>query len=560
MKYQLRSSFLCRVVKLILPVFICTSIQAEPQITIFGVNDGQQVIIPNTLSPQIEVSDSNGLSISYHALLNGTPFNSGTTLSEEKYYKLSVFAENSLGETTNQSVSFSIRKRPELNLVAALASGGASLQANQVNIDATVYVASKAVDNFNIRDVNAYSYKGWILDENGQVMNSHPIEIQSSTNRLIQPLQKQICYEEILPTDSKNISNTTTANCACGSVEEITPLGATDPLSIIRTRYSPSISKKSLQIQNGYAVLNFKGSFSPITRGTPTALEIEGIGYKNELTKYDTYGRIPLNIENNPEEALALGGGVIEPGDGGVEVDPAPKCEWKKSLTKGSKSQGWPNFSTSCAVGGGRKQVLVEGLIAEGQSLEGSGLYARNPCGMTDSPISSSQSVMSNFTYKVYLVGSCEKPTITFSMKPRFKLSVKRENDAASTLGGAIDILAVPSGKKATAVGALGIGKSEDIPATIHFGGGIKVDVSINNGSGSYFDNFFDQASGTIQSSSIIFSGITAGYVDLLARNNNAFTAFTNLAEAELSDAAVRIQGTATCDECDCKSSIDFSL
>lgn len=558
----------CKTILYLTFLFISSAAIATPQIEVTGISSGEQVILPNSVTININVTDPNDPNVHFEARLNGDLYASGTTITDEKIYSLSVFALNRLGETAESDISFSIRKRPLLSVVPAVVEGTLSQINNRISITKKLYVASKASDNFNIRDVNAYSYRGWILDENGRIMNNSPLQILANTTKIVEPLQKQICYEEILPADGKYQRVASTANCTCGTVEEISTLGSLDAMSIIKARYKPALLGKNLLIQNGYAVMTFQGDFIPLTTGTPTFLEVEGIGYKSNNQKYDVYGKVPLSDASNPELAISVGGGVIEPGDGGVEIDPAPKCEWKTSITGGKKDKGKYESHDCGRFANGTRHADSTGLVAFGRLLDGDKIEAVNQC---YNPVGfapemrQDQGVISDFQAKVYLVGSCEKPKINFIMTPRFTLNLYREENAAGVIGGVIDILANPSGKRAIASGAIALGERNEFGTTFSVGTkGLEIDYGVGGSTHNTMErSFFANEGASIQSSSVIFDGVVAGRTLMVARGTSGTNMYRNLIQGDLTKpnpAKAEIAGDASCDECDCKASFNFEF
>ena len=92
--------------------------KTPPTLTIDGVIDGQ--ITNQDLTPVFSVIDNltifNSLSVSAtlreNSSLTENPFISGTTISEEGNYTLSIFAEDQAGNTNSLSISFTIDKVP----------------------------------------------------------------------------------------------------------------------------------------------------------------------------------------------------------------------------------------------------------------------------------------------------------------------------------------------------------------------------------------------------------------------------------------------------------------
>jgi lactocepin len=90
----------------------------DPSFTVEGVKDGQTYEQPVT--PTIEPGKGTTLTIT----LNGEPFESGTTITQDGEYKLVIVAKNSRGKETTSEIEFTIELDVPLIIVTGVENGG----------------------------------------------------------------------------------------------------------------------------------------------------------------------------------------------------------------------------------------------------------------------------------------------------------------------------------------------------------------------------------------------------------------------------------------------------
>lgn len=90
----------------------------DPSFTVEGVEDGQTYEQPVT--PTIEPGKGTTLTIT----LNGEPFESGTTITQDGEYKLVIVAKNSRGKETTSEIKFTIELDVPLITITGVEDGG----------------------------------------------------------------------------------------------------------------------------------------------------------------------------------------------------------------------------------------------------------------------------------------------------------------------------------------------------------------------------------------------------------------------------------------------------
>ncbi|MHB8873510.1 MAG: Ig-like domain-containing protein [Myxococcaceae bacterium] len=93
--------------------------QTPPSVSVYGVADGQ--VTNQDVAPVVTVSDLHPGSSA--VTLNGQPFVPGSVLSAEGSYLLAVSASDAAGNTTSESIGFTIDKTPPIVTVAGVIDG-----------------------------------------------------------------------------------------------------------------------------------------------------------------------------------------------------------------------------------------------------------------------------------------------------------------------------------------------------------------------------------------------------------------------------------------------------
>jgi hypothetical protein len=119
--------------------------QTPPEITLTGVTDGDVVYLPDTITPFFSATDDLTPPPTVTAKLNGSPFDSGTTVSGAGHYTLIVTAEDQAGNIATLTVKFTIFS-PELLKTDAIAELTALLPTGNKDTDKKI---GEAIDHIN---------------------------------------------------------------------------------------------------------------------------------------------------------------------------------------------------------------------------------------------------------------------------------------------------------------------------------------------------------------------------------------------------------------------------
>jgi large repetitive protein len=228
--------------------------KTDPAITLAGAVDGS--IINTDMTPAFSATDTHLSSVT--ATLNGAPFTSGTAVTAEGDYTLVVTATDTCGNSSSQTVRFTIDKTPPVITIAGAPEGC-------VNVDVTPV--------FSVAELH--------LDTASATLNGQPFTSGTTiTAGGDYTLQVQTSDR------AGNVSSEARTFTIDKTDPVITVIGATDGVTV-NTNITPVFSATDAHLSSATATLNG----APFTSGTAVTAEGE---YTLVVTATDNCGNVSL--------------------------------------------------------------------------------------------------------------------------------------------------------------------------------------------------------------------------------------------------------------------------
>jgi hypothetical protein len=349
------------------------------------------------------------------ALLDGNPYVVGTQITAIGVHTLLATATDAAGNRGySEPVTFEIRKFPMVEGVAVVSDMTCTRSGRFALLDATVYIAA---DNGQASPLDVETMALWPLNQNGLPLNEHAIYVAGSTS----------------------------------------PAGHYEYASA------------EAEYQQGYWALHF----SAITRedqilDCPTSFRITASGNRETSQEFDFEAECVAQINPQPIAFLQLMGVLNnDPPKAPPAAPPCPPCKWKEKRVNGPKDTINASIPNNCFGG---KQYWTANLAADGGHISAEA-FAVDEC--TGNAVAS-KSVTSDAVMTVWLEGrkECCDPSITVTLKPKFKAKVQIDPPAQAIAAGLIDIVST-IGAATRAIG--GVECSDNPATTITFGAGASV-------------------------------------------------------------------------------------
>lgn len=522
---------------------------AKPIISIQGVTNGQIFVSPESVTPDIQISDTDNLSVDYEILINGRAYVPGESFQEKGYYSLSVYALNEAGEGDIASVEFWIKDLPEVKLTAVTKSSNLRVVDGKYLIDAEVLVASHEID---VRKINPLTLQLWVIDDAGKVMHETPILYPAYRTRVFDKTRHFEAVKIIPegtaiatitstvtgtpPTETPTVTPTGTPPTATptgtpptatptGTPPTATPTGtpptATPTVSTPTPRPTNTVSSTPtasptptpeecdpdvmepitpMIYQNGYVTLRFTGQF-PVGNGTtgPVSYYIVGSYYEGFDPAGDLTASSDAQASPDPLQELSALGLLNNDSRFTQRTTPKPKCRWKDSLKRAnvvSRVYFEAPYCNSFNVNS-VDLINMRNLSTYGGQPTGFAYGYNIDCYYRAGRLKRTDSISSNFDYNVWVEGTCDNPSIEYSGRPKARLKARSKSKACSAIGAAIGYVVIPGNQNARAKDAIGAGedcRSEGMDVEFSFSGdgmGLGLSVPIR-----YYDD--DEASSTL--------------------------------------------------------------
>ncbi len=359
--------------------------KTPPSLTISAVVDGQSIVAPAQIVPQIAAVDNADPSPQITARLDGQTYVPGTPIQAVGIHRLRVEAVDDSSNYAAEVVTFEIRKRPLKNAVAVIAD--LTCNADGIafgELDATVLVASS---EFIVNDINLYTVDLWVLDSHGKPLNNKPIPLAGSVH----------------PAGGYNYATT------------------------------------EAMYQNGYWQFHFHATpADQMISDCPAAILITGTANVGLSNSVDFHANADAVVDPNPVQTLTTMGLTNQDPPHAPVFEPQwPNCEWQAHLFTQPPDVRLTSVTVPCFGALAKKSLMY--LVANGGIWGFADALDVVPCTGT---IAATSTVEHRMFLVVWLQGpaDCCNCSIQCAFTPIFEIRLQVDEVASATASGLIDV------------------------------------------------------------------------------------------------------------------------